>query len=98
MWRKPDKSYGDEWGVWYGPSSPQRDHATEVERSPSYYVIREFTFVGTLIDDCDPDFPFLCIETTVEEADSLQEAVGLGVRKIAEEGGAESFVSGLPLK
>ncbi len=96
MWRKPDKSYGDEWGVWYGPAGEEGECATEVELNPNYYVVKEFTFVGTLIDDYDPDFPFLCIETTVEKADTLQEAAELGVRKIAKEGGMESFVSGLP--
>lgn len=95
MWRKPDKSYKDEWGVWYGPNGEEGEHATEVEAGGPFFAVREFTFVGTLIDDCDPDFPFLCIETTIK-AGSLQEAVGLGVLKIAEQGGEESFVSELP--
>ena len=95
MWRKPDKSYRDEWGVWYGPAGEEGEHATEVEAGSGFYAVREFTFVGTLIEDCNPDFPFLCIERTVK-ADSLREAVELGVKEIAEQGGMESFVSELP--
>ena len=98
LWREPDSRSDDNWAVWYGPAGQDGDCATECERQFDGFVVREFQHVGGLIEDYDEDQPFLCIETWVsdEEANNLCKAVGIGVDRIREQGGPESFVESLP--
>lgn len=97
--RAPDTSDGMfyTWAVWYGPGGPAGDCATEVERYDSEsFVVREYCHIGGLIDDYNPETPFLCTEIVVKAPD-MRSAAALGVLRIAERGGSESFVSELPV-
>lgn len=95
QFRKPDASFGYQWAVWYGPDGVNSDCATEVEKGAGYYVVRGYQDVTGYYDVIPPEGHILCIETTVE-ASSLRHAARLGVDKIAEQGGEESFVTELP--
>lgn len=95
QWRQPDCFFLAQWGIWYGPNGVEGDCATEVELGCGYYAVREFQNISGLIEDFDKDFPFLCTEITVK-ASNLRHAAALGVLKIAEQGGDESFVETLP--
>ena len=107
-YRKPDSHYRDQWAVWYGPGGPEGECATELGKVQGGYAVSEYRcMVGRL----DEEEPFLRITAWVsdEEASAArrawnprsrlplpQFAARIGVNRIGENGGEETFVADLP--
>ena len=101
-WRIPDRMVGSDptrWAVWYGPADVDGDCATEIDGDTADgWTVRTYQHVDGLIEQYDRDTPFLVLETHVgyAEADDYAVAVGIGVDRIAEQGGDESWAAELP--
>jgi len=72
--RKPDDVVGTSYAVWYGPGKREEaEAATEVDVESGGYSVAEYTYVGDLIEEPDPeefagrDFTKQTIHVEVEE-------------------------------
>lgn len=91
-WREPDVSGPGDYAIWYGPEGREGDCALEVEGP----YVRQYQSVIGYLDNHDGP-PILCTETYLEDCpEDIRLRAALGVARLAESGGEESFVEELP--
>jgi len=69
--RKPDDE-GSGVYIWYGPGGKEGDNATETEEEHGGWRVSEYANVEGVIEDLDPDEPFLKTSTFVERKELFE--------------------------
>uniref|UniRef100_A0A6M3L6X4 Uncharacterized protein n=1 Tax=viral metagenome TaxID=1070528 RepID=A0A6M3L6X4_9ZZZZ len=88
--------------IWYDPDGPLGDHATEVILCHDSWTVNGYVNGTGLLDDLDPDLPFIrsSITVTFDDVDSNDpcRAAQVGTDLLAEgPDGTDDCVASLPL-